>query len=115
MKTTTLLAFLSATLVSTCFAQQPPAEKPSDETSKVKDAVAANDRAYEAAYNKADVKALADFFSDDAEYTSDDGQTFSGRAEIEKAIQSAFTTNKGAKLTIGLDSVRVLAPEVVLE
>jgi uncharacterized protein (TIGR02246 family) len=58
---------------------------------------------------------LADFFSDDAQYTSDDGQTFNGRAEIENSIQGAFKGNKGAKLAINLDSVRVLSPEVVLE
>ena len=75
----------------------------------------AKDRAYEAAYAKADVKALADFFTADAQYTSDDGQTFDGRAAIEGSIQAAFQAGKEAKLAIHLDSVRVLAPEVVIE
>ena len=75
----------------------------------------ANDRAYEAAYAKADVKALADFFAEDADYTADDGRTFSGRAAIEGASAPAFLANKGAKLAIDVDSVRVLGPEVVLE
>ena len=75
----------------------------------------ANDRAYEAAYAKADVKALADFFADDAQYTADDGRTFDGRAAIEKSIAETFKARKGATLAINLDSVRVLAPEVVME
>lgn len=78
-------------------------------------AVAANDRAYEAAYAKADVKALADFFTDDVSYTSEDGRVFNGRAEIENCLKAAFAADQGAKLTIGLDSVKVLAPEVVVE
>ena len=70
-------------------------------------AVMAKDRAYEAAYAKADVKALADFFTVDAQYTSDDGQTFNGRAAIEGSIRAAFQARKDAKLAINLDSVRV--------
>jgi len=111
MKTVALFAsFSAAAFLGTCLADDPK-EKDSPERA----AVAANDRAYEAAYAKGDVKALADFFSDDAEYTSDDGQKFSGRAEIEGSIRSALSGNKGAKLTITLDSVKVLAPEVVIE
>jgi uncharacterized protein (TIGR02246 family) len=112
MKTTLPLAIalLSAGLVgSTCLAA------PEEDNSPVKSAVVANDRAYEAAYAKGDVKALADFFADDAEYTTEEGRTFNGRPAIEEAIKAAFTGKKGAKLVINVDTVRVLAPEVVLE
>lgn len=109
MKTIALFASLSAILAGVSLAQD------SADTSPEKAAVMANDRAYEAAYAKADVKALADFFAEDAQYTSDDGQTFDGRAAIEGSIKAAFQTSKGAKLAIKLDSVRVLSPEVVME
>ncbi len=108
MKTIVSISSLAVALVSAGFAQA-PADSPE------KAAVAANDRAYEAAYAKADVKALAGFFADDAEYTADDGRTFRGRAEIEDAIRAGLLANKGSKLAIALDSVKVLAPEVVLE
>ena len=91
------------------FAQAP------DDTSPEKAAVIANDRAYEAAYAKADAKALADFFADDADYTTDDGRTFSGREAIEGAIRAGLAANRGSKLAISVDSVRVLGPETVLE
>ena len=78
-------------------------------------AVAANDRAYEAAYAKADIKALADFFAEDVVYTTEDGSILNGRAAIEASLSAALATNQGAKLNIPLDSVRVLAPEVVVE
>jgi uncharacterized protein (TIGR02246 family) len=67
---------------------QTPADVPPE-----KAAVIANDRAYEAAYAKSDVKALADFFAEDADYTADDGRTFSGREAIEGAIRAAARHN----------------------
>ena len=109
MKTIALFASLSAVLAGVSLAQD------SADTSPEKAAVLANDRAYEAAYAKADVKAMADFFTEDAQYTSEDGRTLNGRAEIEGSIRAAFQARKGAKLAITLDSVRVLSPEVVLE
>ena len=109
MKTIALFASLSAVLAGVSLAQY------SADTSPEKAAVLANDRAYEAAYAKADVKAMADFFTEDAQYTSEDGRTLNGRAEIEGSIRAAFQARKGAKLAITLDSVRVLSPEVVLE
>jgi uncharacterized protein (TIGR02246 family) len=109
MKTIALVISLTLASSLLAFGQE------SADNSPEKIAIMAADRAYEAAYAKGDAKALADFFSEDAQYTSDDGQTFNGRAEIENSIKSAFQGNKGAKLTINLDSVRVLGPEVVLE
>ena len=109
MKTIALFASLSAVLAGVSLAQD------SADTSPEKAAVLANDRAYEAAYARADVKAMADFFTEDAQYTSEDGRTLNGRAEIEGSIRAAFQARKGAKLAITLDSVRVLSPEVVLE
>jgi uncharacterized protein (TIGR02246 family) len=132
MKITVFVASLSTILVSATFAQKPkpsgtPATTPATPATPTappapaapappeKAMVIASDRAYEAAYAKADVKALADFFTEDAEYTSDDGRTFSGRAAIQESIQAAFRANKGSKLAINLESVRVLSPDVLVE
>lgn len=109
MKTIALIASATAVLACAGFAQAPA------DTSPEKAAVIANDRAYEAAYAKADVKALADFFAEDADYTTEDGRTFSGREAIEGSIRAGFMANRGSKLAIAVDSVRVLAPETVLE
>lgn len=108
MKVTALVSLATAAIVHAAFAQAP-------NESPEKAAIVANDRAFEAAYAKADVKALANFFTEDAEYTSDDGQTFTGRAAIEENLRAAFLANKGAKLAINADSVRALSPEIVLE
>jgi uncharacterized protein (TIGR02246 family) len=109
MKITVLAVSLSAALASASLAQTPA------ESSPEKTAVMANDKAYEAAYAKADVKAMADFFTDDADYTTAEGQGFSGRAEIEEAIRAGLAANRGGKLTISVDTVRLLGPETAVE
>lgn len=80
-----------------------------------KAAVLANDKAYESAYAKGDVKAMVDFFAEDAEYTADDGRTFSGRNAIEEAIRAGLAGNRDSRLSIQVDSVRLLAPETLVE
>ena len=47
--------------------------------------------------------------------TTDEGRTFSGRAEIEAAIRAGVAANRGSKLVINADTVRVLGPESLLE
>jgi uncharacterized protein (TIGR02246 family) len=100
-------------LVAAAFAAAASAQAPDNSPEKA--AVIANDKAYEAAYAKADVTALVNFFAEDAEYTADDGRMFKGRAEIEQAIRAGLMANKGSKLAINVDSVRVLGPDAVLE
>src|SRR4051812_31470815 len=79
------VAFLTSALLALALPglAEPPAETPPE-----KAAVVATDRAYEAAYAKGDAKALAEFFAEDAEYTTDDGRTFTGRAAIEGALRA---------------------------
>jgi uncharacterized protein (TIGR02246 family) len=109
MKIITFVASISAALVAVSHAET------SGEISPEKTAVMAIDRAFETAYAKADAKAVADFFTEDAHYTSDNGGTFDGRSAIEENVRAAFAKNVGAKLAIVLDSVRLLAPDVLLE
>lgn len=109
MKTIALLTTLSLALTCASLAQAPSDNSPE------KAAVVANDRAYEAAYAKGDAKALADFFAEDADYTTDDGRTFSGRAAIEAAIKAGLMANRGSKLAISVDTVRMLGTEAAIE
>src|SRR5262245_21761470 len=109
MKIIALLALTSAVLAAVSHAET-AAEDPPEKTT-----VMTIDRAFEAAYAKADSKAIADFFTEDAQYTSDSGRTFAGRQAIEDSVRAAFAKNHGATLAIAPDSVRVVAPEVLLE
>jgi uncharacterized protein (TIGR02246 family) len=88
------------------------AEKPaSPETTAITNQAAK----YEKAYNAGDAKAVAQFFTDDAEYTDEDGQLTQGRSNIEDLLKTTFAQNKGAKLDVQVDSVRPLAPDVIEE
>jgi len=107
--------FATTLSLSSLSLAQPPSQPSQPSDTPEKSAILANDRSYEAAYAKGDQKALADFFTQDAEYTTEDGRIFSGRSGIEEAIHAALAENQGAKLTISADSVRRLAPEVLLE
>ncbi len=109
------LISLSFASVMTCHGLAQPSEAKPAEVSPEMAAVLAKDRAYEEAYAKADVAALGGFFTEDAEYTSDDGQIFSGRAAIEACLKVSFELSKGSKIAIQADSVKVLTPEVAVE
>lgn len=113
MKTATIIALITA--FSGGFSQGQDAGNSAAPASPEMAAVAANDRAYETAFAKADIKALADFYTEDVSYTAEDGNVIEGRAAVEAAFRESFSANKGAKLSIKLDSVKVLAPEVVVQ
>jgi uncharacterized protein (TIGR02246 family) len=113
MKTIVLAAFVASALTSA--APAAPAESPKETPPPEKAAVLALDKEYEAAFAKGDAPALAAFFAEDAEQTTDDGTILRGRASIEESIRDGFKSNKGAKLVIAPESVRLLAPEVVVE
>ncbi|MDR3403235.1 MAG: SgcJ/EcaC family oxidoreductase [Chthoniobacter sp.] len=71
---------------------------------------------YVAAFQKGDHKTLAAFYTEDADQTDGEGNVVvSGRAAIEKQLKEYFDENKGAEVELNIDSVRPLAPEVVLE
>jgi len=101
--------------LSSGFSPGQDAGKESSAKSSEMAAVEANDRAYEAAYARADIQALADFYTEDVSYTGEDGNSLNGRAALAASLSSTLAANKGAKLSIDLDTVRVLAPEVVVE
>ncbi|RBP38050.1 uncharacterized protein (TIGR02246 family) [Roseimicrobium gellanilyticum] len=104
-----LIPAVIVALASASFSQTAP------DTPPEQIAVLANDRAFEAAYEKGDVKALAGFFAENAQYTTEDGQTLVGSAAIEESMRQAFKEGKGSKLAISVDSVQVLTPDVVVE
>lgn len=110
----TMLTCLSFAVLTAISAHAQDAAKPAEIPAGMK-AVLAQAKAYEQAYAKGDVAALAAMFTEDAEYTSDAGGTFSGRPAIEACLRDAFRINKGAKLTIHVDSVRPITPDVAVE
>jgi uncharacterized protein (TIGR02246 family) len=69
---------------------------------------------YEAAFNKADGKAIAALYTEEATRLGPDGQFTTGRAAIGKVYTDGFTNGplKGAKLTLVQGSTHVVTPDV---
>ncbi len=99
-------ALLFSTFV---FAADPPADSPALKASQ------AQADAYVAAFNKGDEKTLAAMYAEDAQYTSDEGENIAGRAAVQEGLKRFFAKNKGAKLSVKIDSARFLTPDVLIE
>lgn len=114
-----LRGFLAALAISSAssIAQTPKPAEPSPSPATSEEAKAANSiaDAYEAAYNKGDAKAVADFFADDAEYVDSDGTVIEGRDAIETLLKRVFAASPGLKLEIDVENVRPLGPDLFAE
>jgi uncharacterized protein (TIGR02246 family) len=68
----------------------------------------------EAAWNRADAKALAAAFRDDATYADSFGGVSRGRAEIDKRVAEVLSAWHGTRIALKVRKVRVLKPDVAL-
>jgi uncharacterized protein (TIGR02246 family) len=68
-----------------------------------------------AAFEKGDAKAVAGFWTENADYVDQTGREFKGRAAIEKMYERFFAGKKGMKLNIIVTSVRQVGSDVALE
>ncbi|HEX6962319.1 MAG TPA: SgcJ/EcaC family oxidoreductase [Lacipirellula sp.] len=116
---------LGLVLLATCptWADEPaplPAEQsakasplhPEDETAAIRDRV----EAYVAAYNKHDAAALADLWADDAVYLNHStGESVQGRAGIAAMFEEMFKAGEADQLSVTVDSIRLITPDVAIE
>lgn len=68
----------------------------------------------EAAWNRADAKALASAFRDDATYADAFGGVARGRAEVDKRVAEVLSAWHGTRIALKVRKVRVLKPDVAL-
>jgi uncharacterized protein (TIGR02246 family) len=81
----------------------------------VEDVLQKRAEAFVEAFNKGDAKALAAFFTPDADLVDPEGHSTKGRKAIEESYKKYFADNKGAKLFIQINAVRVSRPDLALE
>jgi uncharacterized protein (TIGR02246 family) len=106
-------SFIPAALALLTFISLSPAQdNPPTDAEK---AAQAQDAAYVAAFNKGDAKAVGALYSEDTQYTTDDGATTVGRAAVIENLSKFFAKNKGAKLDLQIESARFLTPDVLVE
>jgi uncharacterized protein (TIGR02246 family) len=71
---------------------------------------------YTAAFNNRDAKAIAAHWLPEAVYIDpDSGKNVVGPAAIEKHFAAIFKDNKNVKLTVKVDSIRFVSPNVAVE
>jgi uncharacterized protein (TIGR02246 family) len=68
-----------------------------------------------AAFEKGDAKAVAAFWTQNADYVDQTGREFKGRAAIEKMYEKLFAGSKGMKLNIIVTSARLVGTDVAME
>jgi uncharacterized protein (TIGR02246 family) len=72
--------------------------------------------AYVAAYNQHDATALADLWAEDAVYLNrDTGAPIEGRAAIGEMFKEMFASGEASQLSVTIQSVRLITPEVAIE
>jgi len=67
------------------------------------------------AFNAGDAKAIGALCAPDAEYIDESGESFQGRAAIEKEYAEAFKQHLGAIMTVNIESIRFPAPDIAIE
>jgi uncharacterized protein (TIGR02246 family) len=71
--------------------------------------------AFRAAFEKGDAKAVANFWTEQGEYISDDGTIFHGRDAIAKAYAALFLKNPKLKLNVNIESIRFISKDSAVE
>ena len=112
------------------FAAPPAAAPPGGATSQSKPAAAApqlvgseaDEKAIRAtadvfvkAFNASDAQAIGDLWAADARYTDESGQSYYGGPAIEKEYATLFKEHRGATMTVNIDSIRFLGPDIAIE
>lgn len=104
-----------ATPIFVAAVEQAQPGKAAGKDDPAKDAVMANVRGFTEAYNRRDIKAVLALFSDDCVLTEADGTTLNGRKELEKELTESFKADPDSRLSISVDSLQVVSPDVIIE
>ena len=105
-----LFLLVSLALVVTVGAQDDAAPSSDDQTTIEKAAIA-----FVEAYNQQDVAGIASLFAEDAELIERDGTTFVGREEIGSAFAEVFELSPQGKISLSVESIRFVTPDVAVE
>ena len=70
--------------------------------------------AFVAAFNRGDIKAVAEAYAPDVDFLSAQGQRVQGRDALEKYFAKGFAESKGLKLKHSDSSIRFLKPDVAI-
>jgi uncharacterized protein (TIGR02246 family) len=86
-----------------------------DKEGTSEDAIRASIKSYVAAYNRGDYKSVADHWSDQGEWTSPDGEKFTGKDAITEALKAQFEENQGTRIEVTDPTIRLVTADVAIE
>jgi uncharacterized protein (TIGR02246 family) len=92
-----------------------PADSQPTTRSADEEALQKRAESFVATFNKGDAKALASFFTHDADIVDPEGRQIQGRKAIEETYTKLFDQTKGAKLFIRINAVRIAKPDLAFE
>lgn len=78
-------------------------------------AIHTNAKAFVEAFNKADAKAVAALFADNGQMSVDGVAIAEGRTDVEKAYASFFGENPETTISVTIDSIKLLGPNLAIE
>jgi uncharacterized protein (TIGR02246 family) len=81
----------------------------------VKKTILANVRKYMEAFNRQDVKGVADLFSEDCDITENDGTQVHGRKELVEELKDTFASDPKARISVAVESLTLITPDVAIE
>ena len=67
------------------------------------------------AFDAGDAKAVGALWATDAEYTDEAGRSYHGRAAIQQEYADLFKEHHGATVTVSIESIRFLGPDIAME
>jgi uncharacterized protein (TIGR02246 family) len=94
---------------------QPPGTPQEAEVSPDQQEIEAAAVKFLEAWHARDAEALAALFGPDARMEDVDGEVLEGRDAIQEAYAAEFEANPDAALSISLDSIRLITPDVAIE
>lgn len=107
------LALSAAALALTLTASLDAAEKPGVKSDE--DAIRTAVASYVDAYNRGDAEAVANHWSESADWVSPSGERFQGRQAIQQEMETLFAESQGLKIEVIDPTVRLVSPDVGLE
>ena len=112
---------LALAMVATPLLAQSPSDKKTKKPAVVKDSAAdlaairqaAAD--FTASFNAGKASEVAAHWTEDGDYTNEDGAVYEGRAAIEQEYAAFFKANKGVRIQIVVDAVKLLSDSAAIE
>jgi uncharacterized protein (TIGR02246 family) len=92
-----------------------PAKSTKASVSEDEQAIRASGEAFVKAFNSADAKALGALWTADADYTNENGQSYQGRAAIEKEYAQLLSQHPDLTMKLEIQSIRFLSPTTAME